>query len=140
MKAIICYLTFSGNTQETAEIIKEELTKRNINTAMYEIGFGQIPSLDSYDYIFFGSFTWEQGSTPDEMKDFVAELGYKPSNVHIFGSGDTQFGGDDLFCAAASKLAKFYNTNSEPLKIEQSPRGRQEQTIIKWVDEITKEI
>ncbi len=80
-----------------------------------------------YDYIFFGTFTWDKGSTPDEVKDFVLEIGYKPNNVAVFGSGDTQFGGDDLFCNAVDKLAKFYNSKWAGLKIEQSPRGSQEE-------------
>ena len=79
-----------------------------------------------------GSFTWEQGATPDEVKDFVADVGYKPENVYVFGTGDTQFGGDALFCNAAVKLARFYASAYEPLKIEQSPRGVQQEKVIEW--------
>ena len=60
--------------------------------------------------IFIGTFTWDKGATPDEVKDFVLEIGYKPDNIAVFGTGETQFGGDELFCLAAVKLAKFYNS------------------------------
>lgn len=137
-KSVICSLSYSGNTDEVADIIENQLKDKNIVVDRHVIGVDAPLNHNTYDLIFIGTFTWEHGSTPDEVKDFVLEIGCKPKNIHIFGTGDTQFGGDDLFCAAASKLAKFYETTSEPLKIEQSPRGSQEQTIIKWVNEIIK--
>lgn len=81
-----------------------------------------------------GTFTWGKGATPDDVKDFVYEIGYKPPNVFIFGTGDTQFGGDTLFCHATDKLAKFYQSSYEPLKIEQSPRGSQETKVMEWTE------
>jgi flavodoxin I len=54
--------------------------------------------------------------------------------VFIFGTGDTQFGGDTLFCKAANKLAKFYASPFPLLKIEQSPRGPQEKIVMRWTE------
>ena len=85
-----------------------------------------------------GSFTWDKGATPDEVKDFVADVGYKPANVYVFGTGDTQFGGDALFCNAAVKLARFYESEYAPLKIEQSPRGTQEIDVMNWTEGVIK--
>lgn len=135
-KAIICYLSFSGNTEEVADLIKDTLIYNNYQVDMYKVGYGLIPDLSSYDLRFFGTFTWGRGAVPEDMKDFIWELGYKPSNVFIFGTGDTQFGGDDLFCKAADKLAEFYHSTYKPLKIEQSPRGYQEKQVIKWTQEV----
>ncbi len=134
MNAIICYLSYSGNTEEVAELIKGQLVASGYVVDMYMIGFGAVPDLSTYDQLFFGTFTWDKGSTPEEMKDFVREIGYKPENVYVFGSGDTQFGGDDLFCGAVDKLRKFYNSTYEGLKIEQSPRGSQEKIVTNWVE------
>ena len=129
---LIVYASWSGNTQEVAEMIEETLVAQNIAVTTYRIGGGVIPNPRDYDAMLFGSFTWEQGSTPDEVKDFVADVGYKPDNVYVFGTGDTQFGGDALFCHAAVKLARFYASPYEPLKIEQSPRGIQQEKVIEW--------
>lgn len=137
-KAIICYLTYSGNTEEVAELIRDRLRHHDIESDMYEIGFGIIPDLSQYRYVFIGTFTWDYGKTPDEVKDFVLDVGYKPDNVMVFGTGDTQFGEEDAYCKAAKKLAKFYNSKYKPLMIEQSPRGRQEKFVIDWVDHIIK--
>lgn len=133
MKAIICYLSYSGNTEEVAELLKRQLEENDYQVDMYTIGFGTIPDLSIYDKLFFGTFTWDRGSTPDEMKDFVREIGYKPNNVYVFGSGDTQFGGDELFCGAVDRLVKFYSCSYKGLKVEQSPRGSQEKIVTKWL-------
>jgi flavodoxin I len=129
---LIAYASWSGNTQEVAEVIEETLTELGISITSYRIGGGIIPNPRHFDAMIIGSFTWDKGATPDEVKDFVADIGYKPDNVYVFGTGDTQFGGDALFCHAAVKLARFYESGYEPLKIEQSPRGIQESKVIEW--------
>jgi predicted ribonucleotide reductase-associated flavodoxin len=132
MKAIICYLSFSGNTKEVSEIIRDTLIKDGHEVDMYEIGLGTVPDLSPYDIIFLGTFTWNGGRTPDDVKEFILEVGYKPENIAIFGTGDTQFGDDTIYCGAVNRLVKFYNSKFEPLKIEQSPRGHQEKLVIEW--------
>ncbi len=135
-KGLICYLSFSGNTKELAEMIEAQISN-DFEVDMYEIGFGIIPDLTQYDFILFGSFTWDKGSTPDEFKDFILDTdGYKPSHSFVFGSGDTQFGGDELFCNAVTKLHKFYDAHIYPLKVEQSPRGSQESLVEEWTIKI----
>lgn len=134
MKSIICYLSYSGNTEEIAELLKVQLEAANFDIDMYSIGYGVVPNLFEYDLIFLGTFTWDKGSTPEEMKEFAKEVGDKPNNVYIFGSGDTQFGGDDLFCKAVDELSGFYNSEYPGLKIEQSPRGSQEKLVSKWLE------
>lgn len=57
------------------------------------------------------------------MKDFILEIGYKSDHIAVFWYGDTQFGGEELFCNAVNKLTKFYHSKWPGLKIEQSPRG-----------------
>lgn len=129
---LIAYATWSGNTEEVAELIEETLGKEGESVATHRIGTGPRPDIGAYDAVILGSFTWERGATPDEVKEFVADVGYKPDPVYVFGTGDTQFGGDELFCKAAEKLARFYDSPFEPLKIEQSPRGTQEQLVRTW--------
>lgn len=130
---LIAYASWSGNTAEVAEMIEETFTTLDVPFTTYRIGGGtMLPDPRDYGAMILGSFTWEKGATPDEVKDFVADLGYKPPNVYVFGTGDTQFGGDDLFCLAASKLARFYHSDVAPLLIEQSPRGDQEIKVTNW--------
>lgn len=137
-KAIICYLSYSGNTQEVAEIIEKNLISAKYNTKSYRIGSGVIPDLSIYDLILLGTFTYGKGKTPEDMKDFIREVGYKPDNIAVFGTGDTQFGGKNLeyYCGANDKLVKFYNSKYSTLKVEQSPRGQQESKVNKWIKEV----
>jgi len=135
---LIVYASWSGNTQEVAEIIEDTLMKADIDVTTYRIGVGVMPNPRDFDAMIIGSFTWERGATPDEVKDFVADIGYKPPNVYVFGTGDTQFGGDDLFCHAAVKLARFYHSSVTSLRIEQSPRGKQEIDVINWTKGVVR--
>lgn len=139
MKYLVTYCTFSGNTEEVAEIIEERLKEQGHKVDKNLMGIDPPINPKEYDAIFFGTFTWDYGKVPDETKDFIEEIGYKPDNMAIFGTGDTQFGGEELYCRAVDKLVDFYNSDWEGLKIEQSPRGSQEEDVILWVDNIMEE-
>jgi predicted ribonucleotide reductase-associated flavodoxin len=137
MKVLIAYYSFSGNTEEIAEMIQKRLELHACATELYEIGRGSyFPEVRDYDVFVLGTFTWDLGAVPAEVKDFVADVGYKPERVAVFGSGDTQFGGDELFCMAVTKLAAFYHSPWPELKIEQSARGSQEGMVYKWTDKV----
>src|SRR5699024_12623580 len=103
MRALIACLSYSGNTEEIAEIIEGHLMRNGMAVDMHMIGIDPPVDVSSYAYIFLGTFTCDVGSTPDEMKDFVLEVGYKPDYVTVFGSGDTQRGGDEWFCREADR-------------------------------------
>lgn len=139
MRALVAYLSYSGNTEEVADKIADHLKRDGISVDMHRIGIDSPIDASIYDYIFLGTFTWDYGHTPDEVKDFVLEVGYKPDKVAVFGTGDTQFGGDDLFCRAVDRLAHFYNSEWPGLKIEQSPRGMQEILIEKWLEGVLED-
>lgn len=136
MRTLIAYASYSGNTEEVAEMIATKLIEDGVHVDMHRIGIDAPFDPEEYHHVFIGTFTWDMGSTPDEVKDFVLEIGYKPDNVAVFGTGDTQFGGDDLFCKAVDKLATFYHSNWNGLKIEQSPRGSQEGLVDQWIERV----
>lgn len=132
IKALIAYASLSGNTQEVAEEISTEAESYGVKTELVDVELNVLPSdFSLYDVIFIGSYTWVNGSTPIEIKEFVSDIGYKPDNVHIFGTGEMQFG-DKYYCLTAHKLSEFYDTKSQPLTIEQSPRGNQIKFIKEW--------
>lgn len=140
MRSLIAYLSYSGNTKEVAEIIAGQSRSDGMTAEMHRIGIDPPIDASEYDYIFLGTFTWDMGRTPDEVKDFVLEVGYKPEHVAIFGTGDTQFGGDMFFCKAVDKLTTFYHSRWPGLKIEQSPRGSQENEVKKWVEGVLHDV
>lgn len=140
MRTLIAYLSYSGNTKETADMIAERLEDDGMTVDRHQIGIDSPVIASQYDLIFIGTFTWEMGATPDEVKDFILEIGYKPDNVAVFGTGDTQFGGDDLFCKAVVKLAKFYGSKWPGLKVEQSPRGSQGPIVENWLEGVLHDV
>lgn len=133
MNVLVCYLTYGGNTEEVAELVQETLLAEGHSVTLYRLESGAIPDVRAHDALFLGTFTYMKGNTPEEVKDFVQDVGYKPPHVYVFGTGDTQYGGDELFCRAADRLATFYESPYPPLKIEQSPRGSQEGLVESWV-------
>lgn len=133
MRVAVLYASYSGNTEEVAELIYDASVKKSAETKIIEITeISEVVDLDQFDLIFFGTFTWDRGGTPDFVKDFIADVGYKPDNIAVFGTGDTQFGGDEIYCGAVKKLHRFYNSKWTPLMIEQSPRGSQERKVTEW--------
>lgn len=132
VRVLIAYATRGGNTEEVAELIEESLIQAKHEVTKHRIGIGAFPLVESFDKFILGTFTNGKGSTPREVKNFAMQLGYKPKEVIVFGTGDTQFGGDDLFCNAAEKLSTFYESVYPVLKIEQSPRGSQEVLVTNW--------
>ena len=139
MKILLSYLSYGGNTEEVADLIEMHLLNDGHEVTKYRVGTGSIPDPRDFDIFVVGSFTYHKGDTPEEMKDFVYDIGYKPPHVYVFGTGDTQFGGDELFCRAAERLARFYESPYPPLKIEQSPRGSQEPLIKEWTEGVLRQ-
>lgn len=140
LRILIAYLSYSGNTLEVAEYIEDKLLKEGFEVDMHRIGVDPPVQMTDYDFLFLGTFTWDYGGTPDEVKDFILEVGYKPENVAVFGTGDTQFGAEEDFCKAVDKLVKFYNSKWDGLKIEQSPRGAQEKLIDRWLEGVLRDV
>lgn len=140
MRILIAYATYSGNTKEVADIVYHDLSKEGFQVEMHHIDIDPFIDVSQFDYIFLGTFTWDYGCTPDEVKDFVYRIGYKPDNVAVFGTGDTQFGEDSDYCKAVDKLATFYNSPWSGLKIEQSPRGSQELEVTQWVRGVLEDV
>lgn len=134
-KIAIVYHSFSGNTEEVAELIESALVNQGISPVFHRIGIDDVRDYTDCDLLFLGTFTWEKGAVPEEIEDFLYDTDL-PENIAIFGTGDTQFGGDELFCMATQKVAIYTKSTYIPLKIEQSPRGSQEDRVLSWVNQI----
>src|SRR5699024_12717913 len=96
MRTFIAYLSYSGNTEENAQYVEAKLDHMGIDVDMHEIGLDIIPDPSQYDTVFLGTFTWDYGATPAEVKDFIIDVGYKTESMAIFGSGVTKLGTYEL--------------------------------------------
>lgn len=142
-KVLITYHSFSGNTKEVAEMVGQLLESKGegVSVEYYAIPRHRqsaVIDLDGFDAVLVGSFTWGKGEVPDGVKKFYIDHiePLRATRIFYYGTGDTQFGGDDLFCSALDVLNSKVASNFPILKIEQSPRGSQEKTVADWTEKL----
>ena len=141
-EALIITHSFSGNTLELGELIENNLIGLypNINIDKTRLNKRTQLKLDKkYDIVFIGTFTWGEGNVHKDMQHFYVNHfnQLKELNIAYFGTGDTQFG-ENWFCSALDILNSKIQSKYELLKIEQSPRGSQEEIVEQWVKNITR--
>src|SRR5699024_9790676 len=143
-KLLLAYATMTGNTEELAEIVYDQLCTqlKEYEVEKYYIDFFKAPQVfdvDKYEAVFLGTYTWRQGFSPEEVDQFITVNDLRKTTVYLFGTGDIQFG-EDLYCLALDKAYQYYGSPRAPLKIEQSPRGEQESKVIEWTNKIIEEM
>ncbi|MBE3594485.1 MAG: flavodoxin domain-containing protein [Candidatus Carbobacillus altaicus] len=135
-KIFILYTSLSGNTEETAHIIADEVEGKvvdivrdlpGLNRALASVRAGEVGLL------FLGTYTWGDGVLPLQFRKLLrsvlieekeAYLPYMPLTA-VFGTGDTIF---PRFCRAVDETVYHLQKHGvtvfqETLKIEQSPYG-----------------
>ena len=125
-KILVTYVSMSGNTEEIANLVKDNLTESQHEVALEDLTLMETADLTNYDCIVIGSYTWGDGELPDEALDFYEDLDgidLSGKKVAVFGSGDTSY---SEFCEVVSTLeAKFKERGAElvaeGLKIEFTP-------------------
>ena len=141
MKALVAFSSLSGNTRDVAHHISDRLTELGWAVDWFEIGMTDFKQIAGrvYDLAYLGSWSVDAGRTPGEVKDFVAQwtqqdLARPP--VAVFGTGETQWG-EEYYCGAAHRLAKFFQSPFAVLEIEQMPHSEAERQHIKqWADDV----
>ena len=145
MKLLKVTQSFSGNTLELSELIEKNLLELNSSLTIDNINLKRKQRINltndtNYDMILLGTFTWGKGEVHTDMQQFFVDniQILRNTNVAYFGTGDTQFGGDLLFCNALDVLHSKAPSIFPLLKIEQSPRGSQEDKVRQWCKTILK--
>lgn len=133
---LIAYASMSGNTEQIADIIKEEMEKENHTLTVKEMEEIFPGDLDGYEGILVGSYTWGDGELPFEAEELYEELeqtdlsGIKAAS---FGSGDTSY---PDFCEAVHTFEDQLKSAGADvvqngLKIELNPDSDEEINEIK---------
>ncbi|KGX84966.1 flavodoxin [Pontibacillus litoralis] len=123
---VIAYASMSGNTEEMADLIKEDLEQAGHTVTLEEIDVLEAHTLTDYDGILIGSYTWNDGDLPYEAEEFyedLAEVDLTNKRAAVFGSGDTAY---PLYCEAVHTFEKQLTQCGativqEGLKIEMAP-------------------
>nr|WP_275581582.1 flavodoxin [Amphibacillus cookii] len=90
------YASMSGNTEEMAEAIGEQIKSLGFTIESFQIDIDDIAAFDlvNYDAILFGTYTWGDGELPYEVEDFHQDLGQEDLSgklVGLFGSCDSYY-------------------------------------------------
>ena len=145
MRILIAFTSLSGNTREVACMLRAACESRGHLVSWVEVDLAGMECVPDprHDLYLLGSWSWDGGRTPGEMKRFIAQLVEavgKPRALAVFGTGETQWGEED-YCGAVRRIARFFDSPFPRLEIEQMPHGERDATRIRqWIDEILTSI
>ena len=141
MRLLIAYASLSGNTRDLARQVRGHCEAHGHAVTWLEAGLHALADAGDprHDLYLLGSWTDNGGRTPAEMKQFIADLVAavgRPANVAVFGTGETQWG-EQYYCGAVRRIARFFDSPFPRLEIEQMPHGQRDAlAIARWTDQV----
>lgn len=109
VKAKVVFASITGNNEDVADIIAEELEKKGVEVETDEISQCDAADFEDVDLCVVTPYTYDEGALPDEGMDFyddLNELDLKGKIFGVAGSGDTFYG--EYFCTAVDDFAKAF--------------------------------
>jgi flavodoxin short chain len=109
VKAKVVFASITGNNEDVADIIAEELEKKGVEVETDEISQCDAADFEDVDLCIVTPYTYDEGALPDEGMDFyddLNELDLKGKIFGVAGSGDTFYG--EYFCTAVDDFAKAF--------------------------------
>ena len=143
MHILLAFTSLSGNTRDVARMVRAECEAQGhvlswLDTDMQTLADLPLPA-SQHQLFLLGSWSDNGGRTPAEMKRFIADLVEavgKPSQVAVFGTGETQWG-EEYYCGAVHRMAAFFASPFPKLTIEQMPHGdRDAAAIAAWTRQV----
>ncbi|MCM0583416.1 flavodoxin [Weissella diestrammenae] len=146
MNARVLYATLTGNNEDVADIIIDELQHLGVTTTKEEIM--DVDALDinptETDIVVSVVYTFDKGSLADEALDFYEDLSQVDLSGLVYGvagSGDT-FYGDDFGVAVDKMGAKFALTGAiegaAGVKVNLSPNDAAEVELRQFAQALVK--
>ncbi|MDZ5783232.1 flavodoxin [Marinococcus luteus] len=131
MKSILMiYASMSGNTEEIADILENELQKFDIQLTreQFDIEEPDPLHLKMYDGVLFGTYTWGDGDLPYEVEDYYEEMEnvtLESLKVGLFGSCDSMYPkyGEALDIMRDQFQKQGAQIVAVPLKVELDPEA-----------------
>jgi len=146
MRILLAFASLSGNTRDVARQLRTRCEARGHAVSWVETDIAGLAAAGPdprHDLYLLGAWTDNAGRTPTEMKRFIAELVEavgKPRRLAVFGTGETQWG-EEYYCGAVRRMARFFDSPFAPLEIEQMPHGRRDMIRIQqWTDHLLNSI
>lgn len=139
--AKIIYCSMTGNTEEIADIIDENLENLDVDVNIQE-GFDAEPEdFEDADICIVATYTYDDGVVPDDIIDFYEDLADVDLTGKIFGvagSGDTFY---EFFCKAVDDFeAQFEKTGAikgaDSVKVELAPEAEDIENLDKFCKDL----
>lgn len=136
LSALIVYASLTGNTEEIAYILAENLKQMKVDTKVLECTQVNPSDFLQYDLCIVGTYTYgREGELPDEISSFYEELAnvdLKGKTYGAFGSGEVAYG---YYCKSADDFdAQFQTTGAtkgaDVVKVELDPESEDVDNII----------
>ncbi|PJJ97459.1 flavodoxin [Lysobacteraceae bacterium NML91-0213] len=143
MRILLAHTSLSGNTRDVAHAIRAHCEASAHAVTWVDVDTRTLaqdcPHVAGHHLYVLGSWSINAGRTPPEMKRFIADLVDavgKPEHVAVFGTGETQWG-EEHYCGAVRRIARFFDSPYPRLEIEQMPHGHRDAARIRaWTDHI----
>ncbi|SDZ09787.1 flavodoxin I [Evansella caseinilytica] len=127
-KILLVYASMTGNTEEMADLVEEGVASEGVEVDKRDVMDVDISTIDEFDYIMLGAYTWGEGALPDEFLDLYDDMethDLAGKTFAVFGTGDTSY---TIYCGAVDLLEEVIkerggNLALEGLKVENLPEG-----------------
>lgn len=142
--ALVVYATITGNNEDVADIVAEELKKQGVEVEETEITMADAADFNDADICVVCPYTYDEGALPDEGLDFYDDLQEEDLSGKVFGvagSGDTAYADD--YCKAVDKFdAAFAKTGAKrgagPVHINLAPDQDDITTLDSFANKLVK--
>lgn len=142
MKAQIVFASMTGNNEDMAEILEDNLLQAGFDVTTTDISFADASSFLDSDLCIVVTYTYGEGVMTDELKDFYDQLltlDLTGKKFVVMGSGDRTY--KDHFCENVNDFeAAFKKVGAtevaQPVKIENAV----DDDDITLIDQATQQI
>lgn len=127
MKAKIVYASMTGNDEDMADILEEDLLDYDFDVDSSDVTFADASDYLESDLCIFITYTYGEGKMTDEIADFYDQLktlDLTGKKFAVMGSGDKTYG--EHFCENVFDFEKIFKEIgaeeiTAPVTIENAP-------------------
>lgn len=146
-KAEVIFATITGNNEDIADIIAENLEDHGLEVQVDEISQADVSDLADADLCVICPYTYDEGNLPDEGMDFFEDLQESDLTGKIYGvagSGDTFYG--EYYCTAVDEFSRVLKEagaiqGASDVKINLSPDTEEDlATLDQFADDLVNKL
>ena len=142
MKATIVYASMTGNDEDMADMLYEDLEDYGFDVESNDVSFADASEYLDSDLCIMITYTYGEGTMTDELQDFYDQLkniDLTGKKFAVMGSGDKTYG--EHYCENVFDFQKAFKgcgaeEITKPVTIENSP----DEEAINLIDQAAKEM